>query len=341
MSPVRARPDDAAAPGGRVRLPERDRCLVMGIVNVTEDSFSDGGRWLDPGAAVAHARELLADGADIVDVGGESTRPGAERVPADVELARVVPVVSELAAAGVPVSVDTMRAEVAEAAIAAGAAMINDVSAGLADERMLGVCADGGVPVCLMHWRTDRFGSASGRAEPSPSGIVAEVRDHLRRRADAAVAAGVAAERIILDPGLGFAKNADDNWALLRALPELVGMGLPVLVGASRKRFLATVVDGVARAPREADDATAAITALSAAAGAWAVRVHDVPANRDAVAVASAWGSGRAPAGVRADGDYPAGGGNRPMAGATGATGDGVDPGGESAHDGAQPPKER
>lgn len=299
-----------------VPLPALDRCLVMGVVNVTEDSFSDGGEWLGPGAAVAHARALLADGADIIDVGGESTRPGAVRVDADVELGRVVPVVAELAAEGIPVSVDTMRADVAEAAIAAGAALINDVSGGLADSRMLEVCAAGNVPVCLMHWRTDRFGSASGRAEPSAEGIVAEVTGHLRSLVDAAVAAGIPEERIILDPGLGFAKNADDNWALLHALPELVGMGLPVLVGASRKRFVATVVDGVVRSPRDADDATAAITALSAAAGAWAVRVHDVARSRDAVAVASAWTKGRAPEGVRADGDYPVGGGNRPMGGA-------------------------
>ena len=294
-------------------LPDHDRCLVMGIVNVTEDSFSDGGRWNDPAVAVAHAKRLMADGADLIDVGGESTRPGAVRVAAEEELGRVVPVVRELAAAGIPVSVDTMRAAVAEAAIEAGAALINDVSGGLADPRMLDVCAAAEVPVCLMHWRTERFGSASGRAEPSAAGIVAEVRDHLRGLADRALAKGIPAERIILDPGLGFAKNADDNWALLHALPELVAEGSPVLVGASRKRFTATVVDGAPRAPRDADDATAAISALSAAAGAWAVRVHEVAASRDAVHVAAAWTSGRAPEGVTADGDYPAGGGNEPM----------------------------
>lgn len=294
-------------------LPDHDRCLVMGIVNVTEDSFSDGGRWNDPAVAVAHAKRLMADGADLIDVGGESTRPGAVRVAAEEELGRVVPVVRELAAAGIPVSVDTMRAAVAEAAIEAGAALINDVSGGLADPRMLDVCAAAEVPVCLMHWRTERFGSASGRAEPSAAGIVAEVRDHLRGLAERALAKGIPAERIILDPGLGFAKNADDNWALLHALPELVAEGSPVLVGASRKRFTATVVDGAPRAPRDADDATAAISALSAAAGAWAVRVHEVAASRDAVHVAAAWTAGRAPEGVTADGDYPAGGGNEPM----------------------------
>ncbi|WJZ01063.1 Dihydropteroate synthase 1 [Corynebacterium hansenii] len=298
----------------RLALPARDRCLVMGIVNVTEDSFSDGGRWIDPDVAVAHAGRLMADGADLVDVGGESTRPGAVRVAAEEELGRVVPVVRELAAAGIPVSVDTMRAAVAEASIEAGAVLINDVSGGVADPRMLDVCAAGEVPVCLMHWRTDRFGSASGRAEPSAEGIVAEVRGHLRRLADRALAAGIPEERIIVDPGLGFAKNADDNWALLHALPELVADGYPVLVGASRKRFTATVVDGTPRPPSDADDATAAISALSAAAGAWAVRVHEVSASRDAVHVAAAWTAGRAPEGVAADGDYPAGGGNRPMA---------------------------
>ena len=294
-------------------LPDHDRCLVMGIVNVTEDSFSDGGRWNDPAVAVAHAKRLMADGADLIDVGGESTRPGAVRVAAEEELGRVVPVVRELAAAGIPVSVDTMRTAVAEAAIEAGAALINDVSGGLADPRMLDVCAAAEVPVCLVHWRTERFGSASGRAEPSAAGIVAEVRDHLRGLAERALAKGIPAERIMLDPGLGFAKNADDNWALLHALPELVAEGYPVLVGASRKRFTATVVDGAPRAPRDADDATAAISALSAAAGAWAVRVHEVAASRDAVHVAAAWTVGRAPEGVTADGDYPAGGGNEPM----------------------------
>ena len=294
-------------------LPDHDRCLVMGIVNVTEDSFSDGGRWNDPAVAVAHAKRLMADGADLIDVGGESTRPGAVRVAAEEELGRVVPVVRELAAAGIPVSVDTMRAAVAEAAIEAGAALINDVSGGLADPRMLDVCAAAEVPVCLVHWRTERFGSASGRAEPSAAGIVAEVRHHLRGLAERALAKGIPAERIILDPGLGFAKNADDNWALLHALPELVAEGYPVLVSASRKRFTATVVDGAPRAPRDADDATAAISALSAAAGAWAVRVHEVAASRDAVHVAAAWTAGRAYEGVTADGDYPAGGGNEPM----------------------------
>lgn len=295
----------------RSLLHGHDRTLVMGIVNVTDDSFSDGGRWADPVSATAHAHDLIEAGADIIDVGGESTRPGAVRVPEAQELDRVVPVVRELAAEGIPVSVDTMRACVAAASIEAGAAIINDVSGGLADPGMFGACAGADVAVCLMHWRTGRFGSASGRAAPHPDGIVAEVRGHLAARADAAVAAGIDADRIIVDPGLGFAKNADDNWTLLQNLGVFTAAGLPVLVGASRKRFVATVVDGVAHAPRDADAATAAITALSAAHGAWAVRVHDVAPSRAAVAVARAWRDGHGPEGVSADGDYPTGGGNQ------------------------------
>lgn len=292
-----------------------ERCQVMGIVNVTDDSFSDGGQWIDPEMALAHARSLLLDGADIVDVGGESTRPGATRVPAEQELGRVVPVVKALAAASVKVSVDTMRASVAEAAADAGATIVNDVSGGLADDRMLQVCAESDVDVCLMHWRTDRFIGASGRAEPDPRGIVTEVREHLLRRAEAAMAAGVPQSRIILDPGLGFAKNADDNWALLHSLPELVATGFPVLVGASRKRFVAQVqaargpgsmdTEAPYGGPQLADPATAAISALSAAAGAWAVRVHEVRHSRDAVDVAASWAAGRAIEGGAADHDYP------------------------------------
>lgn len=290
-----------------------DRCKVMGIVNVTEDSFSDGGRYNTTESALHHAHELLGQGAGLVDIGGESTRPGAVRVPEAQELERVVPVVRELASEGHLVSVDTMRASVAEAAIEAGAALINDVSGGLADPNMLRVCAAGDVPVCLMHWKTDRFGSASGRAEPSSQGIVAEVCSSLRSLVDDALAAGIVEENIVLDPGLGFAKNADDNWALLHHMPALVDLGFPVLIGASRKRFVATVHGGVARNPQDADSATAAISALSAAAGAWAVRVHNVPLSVDAVAVAAAWSAGRAISDVAADGDYPTGGANQAM----------------------------
>lgn len=287
-----------------------DRCAVMGIVNVTTDSFSDGGQYLRPGAALTQAEKLVCDGADFIDVGGESTRPGAIRVTPDDELSRVLPVVRELASAGVRVSVDTMRADVAEAALAAGAAMINDVSAGLADDRMLSVCAAADRPLCLMHWRTDRFVNASGRA--AVADIVADVRGFLLERIDAAVAAGVAPNNIIIDPGLGFAKNAEDNWQLLRNLDVLIDLEFPVLVAASRKRFLASLrtrPDGSARTPAEADAATAAVSALAAQAGAWAVRVHDAAATRDAVEVAAAFSRGAAPDGrPAADGDYPTAG---------------------------------
>lgn len=293
--------------------PQSKRCKVMGIVNVTEDSFSDGGRYNTTESALQHAHKLLEQGADLVDIGGESTRPGAVRVPESQELERVVPVVRQLASKGHLVSVDTMRASVAEAAIDAGAALINDVSGGLADPNMLRVCAEGDVPVCLMHWKTDRFGSASGRADITGDGIVSEVSSSLLSLVDAALAAGVVEENIVLDPGLGFAKNADDNWALLNALSSLTDLGFPVLIGASRKRFVSTLHGGPARTPQEADSATAAISALSAAAGAWAVRVHNVPLSIDAVAVAAAWTAGRALSDVAADGDYPTGGGNQAM----------------------------
>lgn len=269
----------------------------MGVVNVTVDSFSDGGRYLDAGDAVAHGLRLVDDGADLVDVGGESTRPGAARVDAVTEAKRVVPVVRGLADAGVAVSVDTMRAAVAEAALGAGAAIINDVSGGLADPDTARVVADAGCPWILMHWVSqDEFsGGAGGRADYGDD-VVGAVRDHLARRTDAALAAGVSADAIVLDPGLGFAKNAADNWALLHGLDRILDLGLPVLVAASRKRFLGTLLagpDGEPRAVAGRDPATAAITALSAAAGAWGVRVHDVAPSADAVRVAAAWAAGR------------------------------------------------
>lgn len=269
------------------------RCLVMGVLNVTEDSFSDGGRYLDASDAVAHGRELMAQGADIIDVGGESTRPGAVRVPAEEELVRVVPVVRELAAAGIAVSVDTMRAAVAAAAIEAGAALVNDVSGGLADPDMARVVAAAGTPWILMHWVSpDRFASGAGGAAHHGGDVVADVLDHLRRRVDAALAAGVEASQLILDPGLGFAKTAADNWALLAALDQVQALGHPVLVAASRKRFLGSLLvddQGQDRPTEDRDVATAAISALSAAHGAWGVRVHDVRSSVDAVRVAQAW----------------------------------------------------
>lgn len=261
----------------------------MGVVNVTPDSFSDGGRYLDRDDAVAHGVAMHRRGADLVDVGGESTRPGAPRVDAEVELARVLPVVTALTGAGVPVSVDTTRAAVAAAALEAGALLVNDVSGGLADPDMATVVARAGVPWILMHWR--------GRSDVMDTmahydDVVADVRAELLCRVDAAVAAGVSADALVLDPGLGFAKTAEHNWTLLRRLDALVSTGLPVLVGASRKRFLGTLLADRAGAPRPADGrelATVAVTALAAAAGAWGVRVHEVGTSLDAVAVAAAW----------------------------------------------------
>ncbi len=285
------------------------RTLVMGIVNVTEDSFSDGGRWLDIEAAVVHARELIAAGADMIDVGGESTRPGAVRVPEEEEIRRVSPVIAALHAEGIRTSVDTMRASTARAAAEAGVDMINDVSGGLADPDMFAVMADAGVPVCLMHWKTlqeGAFGSAAGVADHGGD-VVRDVHDTLRRLTDLALAAGVRADNVVLDPGLGFAKTPQDNWALLQALPEFLDGELPVLVGASRKRFLAALREDRGRetSPLLADPATAAVTAISAHLGAWGVRVHEVEVSRDAVDVAAAWRLGADyTGGANASGSY-------------------------------------
>lgn len=279
-------------------LPDPGRCVVIGILNVTPDSFSDGGRFLDRDAAVAHGVALHRDGADLVDVGGESTRPGAERVDGAVEAARVVPVIADLVAEGVPVSVDTMRSEVAEAAVAAGARLVNDVSGGLADPRMARVVAGAGVPWVLMHWRghSTVMDAAAGYED-----VVAEVRHELVAQVDAAVLAGVDPAALVVDPGLGFAKNAAHNWALLRTLRALTDLGFPVLVGASRKRFLGSLLadaQGTLRPPEGREIATATISALAAVNGAWGVRVHDVAATMDAVAVATAWTLGTSPAPV-------------------------------------------
>jgi dihydropteroate synthase len=268
------------------------RTLVMGVLNVTPDSFSDGGRWLDPGAAVAHGTRLHGDGADLVDVGGESTRPGADRVPVAEELRRVLPVVRGLVGAGVPVSIDTMRAEVAEAAVAAGACVVNDVSGGQADPAMLGWVAGASVPYIAMHWRGhSRDMAALARYDD----VVADVRAELLARLDAARAAGVDPGRVVLDPGLGFAKRTDHNWALLQRLDDLVATGQPVVVGASRKRFLGALLADSAGVPRPVerrDYATDAVSALAAAAGAWCVRVHDVRGSLDCVLVGGAWRDG-------------------------------------------------
>jgi dihydropteroate synthase len=276
-------------------LPRPGRCAVLGVLNVTPDSFSDGGRFLDHDHAVAHGIALRHAGADLVDVGGESTRPGAARVDAAEELARVLPVVRDLVAAGVPVSVDTTRAAVAEVTLEAGATVVNDVSGGLADPAVARVVARARVPWILMHWRghSDRMGALATYED-----VLGEVRAELVARVDAAVLAGVDPGRIVLDPGLGFAKTAAHNWALLRRLDVLVALGFPVLVGASRKRFLGELLADSA-GPRPAtgrDVATAAVTVIAACAGAWGVRVHDVAASMDAVAVSTAMQLGASPA---------------------------------------------
>lgn len=271
-------------------LPRPGRLVVVGVLNVTSDSFSDGGRYLDHDAAIAHGIELHRLGADVIDVGGESTRPGATRIEPAVESARVAPVIRDLVAAGVPVSVDTMRASVASAAIEAGASIVNDVSGGRADPDMAKVVAAARVPWILMHWR-----AAAGHVHTGPAAeygdVVADVRDELLAQVDAAVEAGVERSDIVLDPGLGFAKNAEHNWKLLAALPEFVALGLPILIGASRKRFLGSLLaDGDrVRPPDGREVATAVISALAAERGAWGVRVHDVQATLDAVKVLGAW----------------------------------------------------
>ncbi len=277
-------------------LPNPGRCVVMGVLNVTPDSFSDGGRYLDRDRAVEHGLALRAQGADLVDVGGESTRPGASRVNAATEAARVIPVITELAAHGVPCSVDTTRAAIAEAGLRAGATVVNDVSGGLADPGMARVVAGADVPWVLMHWRGH---SSSMQELASYSDVVGEVRTELVARVDAAVLAGVDPAALVLDPGLGFAKTAGHNWALLRQLDVLLELGFPVLLGASRKRFLGALLADSDGAPRDAggrETATAAVSALAAAAGAWGVRVHDVRSSRDAVVVATAWRLGTSPA---------------------------------------------
>ncbi len=269
------------------------RTSVMGIVNVTEDSFSDGGKWLATDDAIAHAHELVKLGADIIDVGAESTRPGATRVPAEVEAERIRPVIRTLHEDGIRTSIDTMRAATAQTAAEEGVDLINDVSGGLADEDMYRVMAETQLPVCLMHWRADAFVNASGAADHGGD-VVKDVHQVLAELVENALAAGVAKEQITLDPGLGFAKTAADNWALLNVLPEFIAGEFPILVGASRKRFLTEIrADrGLEHSPVDADPATAAVTALSAQAGAWCVRVHEVAVSRDAVDVVARWNHG-------------------------------------------------
>lgn len=264
----------------------RDRAVVMGILNVTPDSFSDGGEHMSADTAIAAGLRMLYAGADIIDVGGESTRPGAEEVPEDVEQERVLPVVEALAKAGALVSVDTRRASTAAKALDAGATIVNDVSGLAVTDEMIRLVAEREAYYVLMHNRGDSKamdGLATYRDVVED--VIAEtlkVRDRLR-------AGGVSDARIILDPGLGFAKRGDQNWELVKHVGRFTALGYPVLVAASRKRFLGELLTsaGKAAAPKDRDAATAAITALAAAAGAWGVRVHDVAANLDAAKVAA------------------------------------------------------
>ena len=274
----------------------------MGVVNVTPDSFSDGGRWFDAAVAIEHGLALVAQGADIVDVGGESTRPGAQRVTVEEELRRVKPVIAELVKAGAVVSVDTMRTAVAEWALEAGVALVNDVSGGLADPYMARLVAKARVPYVVMHWRGH---SHDMHTRAVYGDVVREVHDELAQRIDAVTAEGVDPSLIVVDPGLGFSKNNAPsgpdahNWQLLAALPEVASIGghdFPVLVAASRKRYLSRLLGADPSGSRlfsENDTATAAITAIAAAAGAWCVRVHNVPVNADAVRVAAAYRAAR------------------------------------------------
>ena len=263
---------------------------IMGVLNVTPDSFSDGGQFTTVDAAVAHAVEMVEQGANIVDVGGESTRPGAAPVDTKTERKRVLPVVRELVARGIPVSIDTRRARVALAAVEAGAQLINDVSGGLSDSEMPRVVADTGVLYAVMHWR-----EGGADAVPSYRNVVTEVRRELKGRIAALIVEGVRPEQIIIDPGLGFGKSAEHNWQLLGHLPQLASLGHGVLVGASRKRFLGDLLPeraGVDRGVEQRDAPTAVISALAARSGAWAVRVHDVAGTRLALDVWEHWRAG-------------------------------------------------
>lgn len=286
------------APGARplvmgVHGADTARPLVMGVLNVTPDSFSDGGEFLQFDAAIARGLQLAAEGADIVDVGGESTRPGAQPVPSDEEARRVLPVIRALVASGVAVSIDTIHADTARAAVAAGATVINDVSGGLHDPEMRAVAAESAATYIAMHWR----GVPDPRHRRSEyADVVAEVREDLGRLADAALAAGVAPERIVLDPGLGFDKTAEQGWQLLAGIPRLAELGYPVLVGASRKRMIAETLSPLVAhgevTTQDRDLATAVVSALSAGVHAWGVRVHAVAPTVRALTVAEAWRAG-------------------------------------------------
>lgn len=288
----------AAAPAeasGRRRdrqrgTPVDQRTRVMGILNVTPDSFSDGGLHQAYDAAVQHARELVAAGADIVDVGGESTRPGSERVPVDIEQERVLPVVQQLVAEGITVSVDTMNAATAERSVELGAAIVNDVSGGLADQDMARVVRDTGAGFVVMHWRghSDRMYRNAEYVH-----AVDEVRREVELRVAELIVLGVRQEQVVIDPGLGFAKQGVQNWEILAGYERFASIGLPVLVAASRKRFLDGIGSAAGAPPKDRDLATAAISLLSAERGAWGVRVHDPAPTRAVLDVWEAWRAAR------------------------------------------------
>ena len=266
-------------------LPQRGRTLVMGVVNVTPDSFSDGGEWFQPRDAIEHGLELIEEGADLIDVGGESTRPGAARPDVAEELRRVLPVVSELAATGTVVSIDTMRPRVAAEAVASGARLINDVSGGQADPDMLPLVAGLGLPYVCMHWRGH---STDMQNRATYGDVVADVIAELGRQVDSVLEAGITKDQLIIDPGFGYAKTGEHNWQLLQRIDELAALELPVLAGVSRKTFLGTLLaapDGSPRPPKDREDATVALTTLLASRGIWGVRVHSVRASRDAISV--------------------------------------------------------
>lgn len=267
-------------------LANLNRTLVMGVLNVTPDSFSDGGKFAATETAIAHGKQMFQDGADIVDVGGESTRPGADRISIQEELDRVLPVISELTKSAIPVSIDTMRAEVAKQAVAAGACLVNDVSGGKADPEMFKFLTTNELPYVMMHWRGH---STEMMNLTNYDDVVADVCDELQLQVNAAVSAGVAISRIVLDPGIGFAKTTSQNWPLLAQLDVLQDLNLPLLIGASRKKFLGELLakDGQPRETDEREAATTAITTLMAAQSVWAVRVHDVKSSSDAVKVVS------------------------------------------------------
>jgi len=258
-----------------------DRPVVMGILNVTPDSFADGGHFESFNSALSRGLEMLAEGVDIIDVGGESTRPGSQRISSDEELHRVLPVVAALAANGAVISIDTKRAITAKEAIEAGAHIVNDVSAGLSDPEMLSMVASLGCPYVAMHARGE---SADMQSRAVYENVVKEVVGELCERVDASLAAGIARENLILDPGIGFAKESEHNWEILNHLESFQEIGYPILIGASRKRFLGKLVGAESTDARES--ATIALTALLANKGIWGVRVHSVRPHRDAIAVA-------------------------------------------------------